>query len=34
MELLTGFKNLDLDFINNKLLLLIKTIIYKEKLLR
>jgi hypothetical protein len=34
MELLIGFKNLDLDFINNRLLLLIKTIIYKEKLLK
>ena len=34
MELLIGFKNLDLDFIDNRLLLLIKTIIYKEKLLR
>jgi hypothetical protein len=33
-ELLIGFKNLDLDFINNRLLLLIKTIIYKEKPLR
>jgi hypothetical protein len=33
-ELLIGFKNLDSDFINNRLLLLIKTIIYKEKLLR
>jgi hypothetical protein len=34
MELLIGFKNLNLDFINNKLLLLIKTIIYKEKPLK
>jgi hypothetical protein len=34
VELLIGFKNLNLDFINNRLLLLIKTIIYKEKLLR
>ena len=34
MELLIGFKNLNLDFINNRLYLLIKTIIYKEKLLR
>jgi hypothetical protein len=33
-ELLIGFKNLNLDFIDNKLLLLIKTIIYKEKPLR
>jgi hypothetical protein len=31
MELLIGFKNLDLDFINNKLFLLIKTIIYKAE---
>jgi len=31
-ELLIRFKNLNLDFINNKLL--IKTIIYKEKLLK
>jgi hypothetical protein len=34
VELLIGFKNLDLDFIDNRLLLLIKTIVYKEKLLR
>jgi hypothetical protein len=34
VELLIGFKNLNLDFINNKLLLLIKTIMYKKKLLR
>jgi hypothetical protein len=34
MELLTGFKNLDLDFIDNRLHLLIKAIIYKEKLLK
>jgi hypothetical protein len=33
-ELLIGFKNLNLDFINNRLLLLIKTIVYKEKLLK
>jgi hypothetical protein len=31
-KLLIGFKNLDLDFIDNRLLT--KTIIYKEKLLR
>jgi hypothetical protein len=34
MELLIGFKNLNLDFINNRQFLLIKTIIYKEKLLK
>jgi hypothetical protein len=34
MELLIGFKNLDLDFIDNRLYLLIKVIIHKEKLLR
>jgi hypothetical protein len=34
MELLIGFKNLNLDFINNKLLLLTKTIVYKEKPLK
>jgi hypothetical protein len=34
MELLIGFKSLDLDFIDSKLLLLIKTIIYKKKLLK
>jgi hypothetical protein len=33
-ELLIGFKNLDLDFIDNRLYLLIKAITYKEKLLR
>jgi hypothetical protein len=31
-ELLTGFKNLDLDFMDNRLLT--KTAIYKEKPLR
>jgi hypothetical protein len=31
-KLLIGFKNLDLDFIDSRLLT--KTIIYKEKLLR
>jgi hypothetical protein len=33
-ELLIGFKNLDPNFIDNKLLLLIKTIMHKEKPLR
>jgi hypothetical protein len=33
-ELPIGFENLDPDFTNNRLLLLIKTIIYKEKPLR
>jgi hypothetical protein len=33
-KLLIGFKNLDPNFIDNKLLLLTKTIMHKEKPLR
>jgi hypothetical protein len=29
MEFLTGFKNLDFNIIGNRLLLLVKTIVYK-----
>jgi hypothetical protein len=33
-KLLLGFRDLDLVFIDNRLLTLVKTIIYKEKLLK